>query len=673
MPDSSLENLARAAGISTQWTDAFGKSHTLPNDVLHGLLDAMNLASHDMASRHSSLALVEERNNTLPPLITVGVGDLFTLPSVAPRATFVVLYNESGEAQTLQVDDQGRCQAPIQYGYYKLALGTHHLTLAVAPKRCFSVADCLSKGKSRAWGLGAQVYALPHRNDGGLGDSRSVATLACAVGQAGGDALALSPLHAMSPGWRHYSPYSPSHRCFLNWLHADAAQIFGESAWRHAIQQANVESVWLHAQKGKRVDWSVAYAMRRNALREIHQLFFQSEQSFRSDLEHFAVEGGDALYRHALIAARQSQAVQQGESTSWKQWGGDWRKESTALQFAKSHRDEIDFEVFLQWLSARCWEKTRDQTRDAGQQIGLIWDLAVGFEAGGSEAWAHRDNVLNGLELGAPPDAFNPTGQRWGIASYSPWGMRSTGFQPFIDLLRANMAKGGGLRIDHIIGFRHLWVLPQGGPSTAGGYIQLPLHDLLRLTALESWRHRCIVIGEDLGTVPAGLRDILAAQGVLGIDVLLFTRDKEGQFLPPSQWRPNAIATTTTHDMPPLAGWRQGVDIDQFSNLHALNEDEREQRRQERRDDVARLDHAMAAPASPDYDAYAHIEYVARSPSPLLIVPVEDMLGRVEQPNFPGTVGTYPNWQNRLPIDTASLLEPVMHSLDRHVNEAMPV
>jgi len=668
--DSSLENLARAAGISTQWTDAFGKTHALCNDVLHGLLEAMNLASHDIASRQSSVSFIEERGHVVPTLITVDVGDLFTLPPTTPRPTFVVLYNESGEAKTLQVDDQGRCQAPIQYGYYKFALGSHHLTLAVAPKRCFSVGDCLSAGKKRAWGLGAQVYALPHRHDGGLGDSHSIAALARAIGRAGGDALALSPLHAMSPGWRHYSPYSPSNRCFLNWLHSDAAQIFGASAWHYAIQQAGIESVWLHAQEGQRVDWSIAYAMRRNALRQTHELFLHTEPSLRNDLEHFVVEGGDALYRHACIAARQAQAVLHGESASWKQWSGDWQNDSAAFQFAEHHRNDVEFEIFLQWLSARCWETTRDQAREAGQHIGLIWDLAVGFEAGGSEAWAHRGGILDGLELGAPPDAFNPAGQRWGITSYSPWGLKSAGFQPFIDLLRANMAKGGGLRIDHIIGFRHLWVLPEGGPSTAGGYIQLPLHDLLRLTALESWRHRCMVIGEDLGTVPAGLRDVLAARGIFGIDVLLFTRDEKGEFVPPRRWRPHAIATTTTHDMPPLAGWRQGIDIEQLSKLRALRDGEREQCMRERHDDVARLDHAMAAPATPDYNANAHIEYVALSPSPLVIVPVEDMLGRVEQPNVPGTAGTYPNWQHRLPTDTVSLLEPVMRSFDQRVNEA---
>nr|WP_255682932.1 4-alpha-glucanotransferase [Dyella sp. 2HG41-7] len=632
----------------------------------------MHLASHDLASRQLSLLRIEERNNVIPALITVDVGDLFAVPPIGSRPSFVVLYNESGEAQTLQVDDQNRCQAPIQYGYYKLALGVHHLTLAVAPKRCFGVGNRLRHGKSRAWGLGAQVYSLPHRQDGGLGDSRSVATLARAIGKAGGDALALSPLHAMSPGWRHYSPYSPSHRCFLNWMHADAAQIFGDTALRHAITQAGVESAWTHAHEGRLVDWSIAYALRRNVLRHMHAHALHADPSFRDDLEHFSVEGGDALHRHACIAARQSHAVLHAESTSWHRWRDDWQREPAAQRFADDHRGDIDFEVFLQWLSARCWEKTCDEAHEAGQQIGLIWDLAVGFEPGGSEAWAHRGCVLDGLELGAPPDAFNPAGQRWGITSYSPWGLRRSGFQPFIDLLRANMARGGGLRIDHIIGFRHLWVLPQGGPSTEGGYIQLPLDDLLRLTALESWRHRCIVIGEDLGTVPAGLRDKLAVRGVLGIDVLLFTRDENGDFLPPSQWRPNTIATTTTHDMPPLAGWRQGIDIEQLSRMHALRDGELERRMQERQADVARLDDAMAAPESGHYDAKSHIDFVARSRSPLVLIPVEDMLGRVEQPNVPGTVETYPNWQHRLPLDAVSRLEPVMQSLDRALNEAAP-
>ncbi|MFC3651440.1 4-alpha-glucanotransferase [Dyella humi] len=716
MSDFSLETLARAAGISVQWTDAYGQARSLSDDALHGLLDTMKLPAHDAASRQTSLRLIEERDHARPSLVTVDVGDAFDLPSFARGATSITAYDEEGRAQTLPLLGDGQCQAPAHYGYYQLDIGNQPLMLAVAPQRCFSVGDCLELQTLRAWGLSAQVYSLRHPNDGGVGDSRAVAELTATIGRAGGDALALSPLHAISPVAGHYSPYSPSHRGFLNWLHADPAQILGAPALDAAIHRSGIASTGQHAQQGKLVDWPVVYALRRNLFRILHQQFAQAPQGLRNDLERFIAEGGDALSRHARLAARQSQAVMRGESTSWKTWQENWHNEATANAFAQSHPTAVDFEIFLQWLAARCWEKTCRVARDAGQRIGLIWDLAVGFEAGGGEAWAWREHVLEGLELGAPPDAFNPTGQSWGITSYSPWGLKASGFRPFIELLRANMARGGGIRIDHIIGFQHLWVLPKGRPSTEGGYVHQPLQDLLRLTALESWRQQCIVIGEDLGTVPEGLRDVLAARGVLGIDVLLFTRDKNGDFLAPGQWRKNAVAMTTTHDLPPLMGWREGLDIEQLAKAHGWDDGKLQQSMQARKKDVARLDEALTI-ASPSFrrrpesslntrpedtksvlsashdvsgldsglrrndgeaiqaatqTCNSYVEYLIQTPSPLILIPLEDALARKEQPNLPGTVDSHPNWQHRLPDDAIDQLQPLLQSIGTSLKEAMP-
>lgn len=676
MSDSSLETLARAAGISVQWTDAYGQARSVSDDALQALLETMRLPAHDEASRHASLQLIEERERAAPSLITADADTTFPLPPSARGATSITAYDEEGRAQMLTLLGDGQCQAPAGYGYYQLDLGQYSPLLAVAPHRCFDVGDGAEPQRRRAWGLGAQVYALRHSNDGGLGDSRAVAEFAEAIGQAGGDALALSPLHAMSPVVGHYSPYSPSHRGFLNWLHADPAQVLGAPALDAALRQSGVGATWQRAQQGRLVDWPMAYALRRNVFRVLHQQFAHAQQTLRNDLDLFVAQGGDALSRHARLAARQAQAAMRGESTSWKTWQENWRDEAAANAYAHGHPSTVDFEIFLQWLTARSWEKTSQVARDAGQRIGLIRDLAVGFEAGGSEAWAWREHVLEGLELGAPPDAFNPTGQSWGITSYSPWGLCASGFRPFIELLRANMARSGGIRIDHIIGFQHLWVVPEGRPSTEGGYVRQPLQDLLRLTALESWRHRCIVIGEDLGTVPEGLRDVLAARGVLGIDVLLFTRDEQGNFLAPQKWRKHAVATTTTHDLPPLMGWREGVDIQQLAKAQGWDEEKLRQRLREREVDVVRLDNAMTSPSpkgrGEQSGTQAYIKYLAQTPSPLILIPLEDALARKEQPNLPGTVDSRPNWQHRLPEDAIDRLQPLLRSISTSLKEVPP-
>lgn len=728
MNDCSLERLALAAGIGAQWTDAYGQSRTLSDDTLHSLLDALRLPSHDAASRKTSLISIEERANGVPALMTADVNGVFDVPPAARGYTAITAADEEGRQQPLALLGDGKCRAPLQAGYYQLGAGPHRWMLAVAPQRCFSVSDALGLEKHRAWGLAAQVYALRHADDGGVGDSRAVAELAQAIGRDGGDALALSPVHAMSPICGHASPYSPSHRGFLNWMHADAAQVLGAPALDGAIRQSGVAATWQLAQQSKLVDWPEAYALRRIVFGTLHAQLTHAQQSMRDDLARFTAQGGDALRRHAWVAARQSEAALRGESTAWQQWK-QWRDEAAARHFADTHAMDVDVEIFLQWLAARSWDKTVALARDAGQRIGLIWDLAVGFETGGSEAWAWREHVLEGFELGAPPDAFNPDGQSWGITSYSPWGLKASGFRPFIELLRANMARGGGIRIDHIIGFQHLWVLRQGQPSAEGGYIRQPLQDLLRLTALESWRHRCIVIGEDLGTVPAGLRDMLAARGVLGIDVLLFTRDEHGDFLAPPLWRKNAVAMTTTHDLPPLAGWRVGMDLSEMAKARDWSGEVLLERMQEREKDVARLDHRLtysvpsfrpkpesssntrpqdttsalsashdvlgpdssllnaehiqvlspragfrrndiAIAGGPPQETDVYVEFLAQTPSPLILIPLDDALARKEQPNLPGTVDSHPNWRHRMPHDTIDLLQPVLPSIDTHMKQA---
>lgn len=258
--------------------------------------------------------------------------------------------------------------------------------------------------------------------------------------------------------------------------------------------------------------------------------------------------------------------------------------------------------------------------------------------------------MLRGLVLGAPPDAFNADGQHWGIGAYSPTALRRSGFAPYIALLRAVLRDRGGIRIDHILGLLRLWVVPDGASSGDGAYLAYPLQDLLNLLALESWRHRAIVIGEDLGVVPPGIREELSRRGVMGIDVLMFTRDQEGAFVPPALWRADAVATTTTHDLPTLTGWRAGRDIDWRRTLELIQPAQAQADHQTRIRDASRLDAAVAdAGLGSDAPLLDALRFTASSVSPLALLPVEDALALDEQPNLPGTVEVHPNWRRRLP------------------------
>jgi 4-alpha-glucanotransferase len=664
-----LHELASAAGIARDWSDAQGQQRCLDDAALRRLLNTLHWPADTDALCRESLARLQQERRVLPPLLTADAGEpvLANWPAGVHRAT---LRDERGGSQELRLESHSHWRAPMRPGYYQLEFDERHLTLAVAPPQCYGIADACGTPVPRGWGLAAQVYALRRDDDGGAGDSRAVAELASMIATAGGDALGLSPLHALGPGC--HSPYSPTDRAFLNPWHADPGQVLGEAAVRAAIEQNGLATAWRQTEAMPLIDWPAVAAMRRKVWWTLFRHMPQAAAPLQRDLADFRREGGAPLATYASIAARQVHAFEQHAPVDWHQWEPGWQAadESVARAFAETHDADVGFEIFAQWLASRCWARTRREATDAGMRLGLIADLAVGFEPGGSEAWRHRPWLLGDATLGAPPDAFNARGQHWGLASYSPDGLRRSGFQPFIEMLRATMRLGGGIRIDHVLGLSRLWTIPAGAGAEEGGYIAYPIDDLLRLLALESWRHRCVVIGEDLGTVPAGLRDRLAARGVLGTDVLLFNRDADGQFLRPCQWRASAMGTTTTHDLPPLAGWRVGRDLDWRARA---GEPASAESRDARRRDVERLEQALASNEplpSQQGPQWAALRFVARSKAPLVLFPLEDVLGLDEQPNLPGTVDEHPNWRRRMPpAELAPTLEAALPWIDRQRRE----
>jgi len=297
--------------------------------------------------------------------------------------------------------------------------------------------------------------------------------------------------------------------------------------------------------------------------------------------------------------------------------------------------------------------------------IGLIADLAVGADGGGSQAWSRQDELLASLTVGAPPDILNRAGQGWGISAFSPEGLVRNGFRAFIEMLRANFAHAGGLRIDHVMGLQRLWVIPLGAPPCDGAYLYYPVDDLLRLLTLESHRHQAIVLGEDLGTVPDGLRDKLIARSILGMRVLLFEQDHSTRFRPILDWPDNALATTSTHDLPTLNGWWHGRDIEWNARLGLVTSDDESHWRAHRQRERDSLRSALSQDPQnfreeqheTDQVLDASVRFLGHTRAPLVLLPLEDALGLDEQANLPGTVDTHPNWRRRLPGESRQLLD----------------
>jgi 4-alpha-glucanotransferase len=324
------------------------------------------------------------------------------------------------------------------------------------------------------------------------------------------------------------------------------------------------------------------------------------------------------------------------------------------------HAHEVKFHAWLQFRADRELRAAHQAARESGMRIGLIADLAVGADHAGSQSWSYRNEVLRGVEIGAPPDAINREGQSWGITALSPYGLRRSGYAAFIEMLRHALRHAGGVRIDHIMGLTRLWVIPLGAPSKDGAYLKLPATDLLRLVALESHRHRAVIIGEDLGTLPEGFQDLLNHVGIGGLRVMWFERTGS-HFNPPSTWTPTAVAMTTTHDLPTVAGWWLGRDIEWRERLHMAG-DSAEQREADRAElwTAFRASGATQAPIPPPEAAAQAVDaacaHIGLAACALTLVPIEDALALPEQPNLPGTHDEHPNWRRRLPASVDALM-----------------
>jgi 4-alpha-glucanotransferase len=336
-------------------------------------------------------------------------------------------------------------------------------------------------------------------------------------------------------------------------------------------------------------------------------------------------------------------------------------------EFAAAHRERVEFFQYLQWEADRQLAAAATAGREAGLSLGICRDLAVGADPNGAEAWADQELVSPGASVGAPPDAFNPAGQNWGLAPINPLVLRRQGFAPFIASLRANMRHAGMLRIDHVMSLSRLYCIPSGMDATAGAYVSYPFDDLLRLVALESHRQGCAVIGEDLGTVPAGFRETMRAAEVLSYRVLVFEREHDGTFIPPAQYPPLAAASAATHDIATLKGfwlgrdiaWRQHLDL--YPDVDAAETDERERGRDRRLLLDALVRERLLAPervgrflserGEPAYSTElgdAILTYLARSSARLMLVQLEDIVAETEQANLPGTTDAHPNWRRRM-------------------------
>ena len=569
--------------------------------------------------------------------------------------------------------------------------------LVVAPRTCHGAnARGEADTDERVWGLALQLYAVRSARNWGIGDFTDLAGACEAAGALGADVVGINPLHALfAHEPESASPYSPSSRLFLNPLYidvdaaaerdavgADPAADPGEGrgdergGGSESTSGQPDENALRAARDGELVDYEAVAELKRRAFETLWSRFTSRHRERGTTRERafdaFREREGEPLARFALFEALRESLHERGEvAGDWRQWPEPLRspESPTVLAFAARHAERIDFHAWLQWLAAEQLDAAAARAEEAGLSVGLYRDLAVGIAAGGSDGWADQARFASGIHVGAPPDDFSANGQDWGLPPFDPRALARAGYAPFANILRANMRAAGALRIDHVMGLARLFWIPTGSSPTEGAYVDYPLTDLLAVVALESRRAGCIVIGEDLGTVPEGFREALAAAGVLSYKLMYFEKHYEGDqsFRLPEQYPPQSLVGADTHDLPTLRGFWSGVDLALRESLDLFPEpDMHDAQQRARSEDRERLLHALARagvlpdgldPARPDDAIMDEVlvqavhRFLAMTRSRLLIANVEDLLGQIEQMNLPGTDrDLYPNWRRRLPV-----------------------
>jgi (1->4)-alpha-D-glucan 1-alpha-D-glucosylmutase len=709
---TELARLGSLCGIVHGYHDIWGGYHETSQSTLRALLEAMGVAAGDEAAVACSLAAEETRawRRVLPPVLVARTGEPLRVPVVLPAdaggtAIGWSISQEDGQvlageapvarpepAEEREIDGRRLRRGWIELdrtpreGYHRLELavtGTARGTsarLVIAPRRCHLPAE-LARGE-RVWGVSLQLYALRSARNWGIGDLGDLRIVIDALAPLGADLVGLNPLHApflACPD--RASPYSPSSRRFLNPLYLDVEAIedFAEcEAARALVATPDFQARRARARDGHLVQHALVAALKLEVLVRLHAHFREHHldggtgrgRAFRD----FRAGAGEALRRHAAFEALASAAAatDRGEH---------------AAPHADAPPDPVSAELheYLQWQTAHQLAGAREHARRAGMRLGLYLDLAVGTDTQGTEVRAHPEEFAAGVSVGAPPDDFSPTGQVWSLPPWQPRVIEEAGYEPFIETLRTAMAFAGALRIDHVIGLmRQFWV-PAGATPAEGAYVSFPMRELLAILALESERHGCVVVGEDLGTVPDEMRGALHEHGVLSYRVLYFEKHwhGDGSFKRPQEFPADALVTVSTHDLPTFAGFWSGHDLEVRAGLGLLPGDRpleamREAREWERGQLLGALAEQGLAPG-PDCTASragAPVEltlavhrYVARTPSLIMAVQIEDVVGALEQVNLPGTVEQQPNWRRRLELPVEAWgADPRLHAVAQAVN-----
>ncbi|PID42536.1 MAG: 4-alpha-glucanotransferase [Proteobacteria bacterium] len=707
MNQEKLENLAKSLGIVTEYVDAWGRDAHVHPDSETIVLGAMGYPIDDEKKLDACLQKEQTRHwkSPLDPVYVFRTGEKVVIPVRLPenkqksRMVWKIIPEGQSSAITSQPcnAESGKVQKShkiktltyqerlhtidfpdAEPGYHRIQLCggrgkvLAEATLIIAPKRCY-IPDPIAEGE-KLWGLSVQLYCLRSRENWGMGDFGDLVTLIRKSAKTGASFISLNPLHALYPSCPdRCSPYSPSSRRWLNTLYIDVTAIEGYDSVpevQNHVSSGEFQMKLSEARAVEHIDYSKVAELKYPVLKMLYGHFvsqhLQKKTRTAKDFERFVLEGAESLQQIATYDALQSLIKSKGRGNfGWPAWPAKFKNchSPAVAEFRKQNEQEIMFNCYLQWVARDQLEAANRAAELSGMRVGLCRDLAVGVSQDSAEIWADRELYCTDASIGAPPDVLGPLGQNWGLPPMSPAILHKRAYQPVIDLFRSNMQSCGALRIDHVMALMRLWWAENNGTPDKGAYVNYPEDDLLAVLALESHRNRCLVIGEDLGTVPDSIRARLSENGVHSYRVFFFEQAEDGGFYSPDHYPVQSISTLTTHDMPTLIGYWHCNDLELGKKLGLYPDDNVLKKLYDQRlaakqqildslhghfsipETVGR--DAMSEPMSRDLNFGMQV-HMAKGISSLLSLQLEDWLEMENPVNVPGTNEEYPNWRRKL-------------------------
>ena len=669
----TLEQQAVQAGIDLGYHDINGTYRVTKTEVLESIVAVLDKSKPDSDGLYLNTMVAHENGE-----------ESLQMPSEFHGAEAVVLIDEADECQTLTLylgdNDTLWIKLPqLACGYYTLSAETggkcRLVRLIVAPESVYQPKLLANGGRMN--GLTMHLYSLRSERNWGIGDFTDLLNLMKYAAEKKLDFVGINPLHALFTSKPAFaSPYSPSSREWLNPIYLDIEKV---GAFTYNEQLKN----WLAQPKIRQriaalritetVTYTAVWACKRDALQMAFNAFEQdtceAAENERAAFESFVMEKGKALQGFGLFEALDQYYSRPGQ-VGWQSWPSEFHQpDGEAVEkFERSHEREIRFYMWLQWLCAEQLQEVNQAAAEYGVKLGIYGDLAVGVARGSADTWLNRQDYCMDVSVGAPPDPLGPTGQNWNLPPLNPLMLKHTGYEKFAHLLRENMRLYGVLRIDHVMALCRLWWVLKDKTADFGAYVHYDAEVTFAILALESQRNRCVIIGEDLGTVPDQARYLLNRYQVFSYKVMYFSKGWNG-FQLPDEYPEQAITVISTHDVAPLAGYWIGKDLDTMFKLGTLPDaaafqtalDEREHDKADLLDKLKEtgcLGADVQMPAKADETLLAALhKYGALSRSKLYAVQLENLLGVIDNLNVPGVTEGYPNWAQKMPVSLEDFLQ----------------